>query len=203
MNKSESKYFNTALCMDEALISLLETKDLEQITVKEICKKAGVNRSTFYLHYETISDLVNETAETVNNRFRSYFTNVSDNFTEQLHNKNLNELVFITEDYLRPYLKFIKENKKVYRAAFRNPNEANTQIRYKNLKRCIIEPVLKRFKISDPLREYYTVYYLEGIAAIIREWLNGNCSDSIETMISVIEACVRPQNITKGKADEK
>ena len=28
MNKSESKYFNTALRMDEALIALLEEKDL-------------------------------------------------------------------------------------------------------------------------------------------------------------------------------
>ena len=73
MNKSESKYFNTALRLDEALIELLEEKDLEYITVKEICQRAGVNRSTFYLHYETVADLVNETAEMVNRRFLSYF----------------------------------------------------------------------------------------------------------------------------------
>ena len=42
MNKSESKYFHTALRMNEALISLLEKKDLEFITVKEICETAGV-----------------------------------------------------------------------------------------------------------------------------------------------------------------
>ena len=46
--------------MDEALIALLEEKDLGYITVKEICRQAGVNRSTFYLHYETIADLVDE-----------------------------------------------------------------------------------------------------------------------------------------------
>ena len=69
MNKSNSKYFSTALRMNEALISLLEKKDMEYISVKEICEKAGVNRSTFYLHYETISDLIAETTETVNNRF--------------------------------------------------------------------------------------------------------------------------------------
>lgn len=57
MNKSESKYFNTALKMDEALIDLLKEKELEFITVKEICERAGVNRSTFYLHYETIDAL--------------------------------------------------------------------------------------------------------------------------------------------------
>ena len=73
MNKSESKYFNTALRMDEALLALLERKDLEYITVKELCQAAGVNRSTFYLHYETIADLVNETMETINRRFESYF----------------------------------------------------------------------------------------------------------------------------------
>ena len=50
-NKHESKYFNTALLMHQALIILLETKDYNYITVKEICQKAGVNRSTFYLHY--------------------------------------------------------------------------------------------------------------------------------------------------------
>lgn len=52
MNKNESKYYNTALLMDEALIQLLEKKEFEYISIKEICEKAGVNRSTFYLHYD-------------------------------------------------------------------------------------------------------------------------------------------------------
>ena len=36
MNKSESKYFNTATKMDLALISLLKKKPFEYITVSEI-----------------------------------------------------------------------------------------------------------------------------------------------------------------------
>ena len=60
MNKSESKYFNTASKMDEAFLDLLSKKDFAYITVKEICDKAGVNRSTFYLHYETVADLLSE-----------------------------------------------------------------------------------------------------------------------------------------------
>ena len=57
MNKNESKYFNTAIKMVEALFTLLEKKDFEYITIKEICNTAGVNRSTFYLHYVYTSDL--------------------------------------------------------------------------------------------------------------------------------------------------
>ena len=61
MNKSESKYYNTAVKMDLALISLLKEKPFDYITVSEICSKAGVNRSTFYLHYENTRDLLKET----------------------------------------------------------------------------------------------------------------------------------------------
>jgi AcrR family transcriptional regulator len=35
----------------EAFIQLLATKSLEDITISQLTKKAGVNRSTFYLHY--------------------------------------------------------------------------------------------------------------------------------------------------------
>ena len=73
MNKSESKYFNTATKMDLALISLLKKKSFDYITVSEICETAGVNRSTFYLHYETVGDLLDETAKYLLNDFFRIF----------------------------------------------------------------------------------------------------------------------------------
>ena len=74
MKRSESKYFNTAVKMDTALISLLQKKSFEYISVREICETAGVNRSTFYLHYETIGDLLNETVRYLLDDFLSYFS---------------------------------------------------------------------------------------------------------------------------------
>ena len=75
LNKSESKYYNTACLMDEALILLLEKKEYSFITVKEICEKAGVNRSTFYLHYETIDDLLSECIEYVGSKIQKKYSN--------------------------------------------------------------------------------------------------------------------------------
>ena len=66
MNRSESRYFATAARMDEAFLTLLAKKDFEYITIKEICEVAGVNRSTFYLHYETMSDLLSESVSRMN-----------------------------------------------------------------------------------------------------------------------------------------
>lgn len=198
MNKYESKYFNTALCMNEALISLLKIKDLEYITIKEICEKAGVNRSTFYLHYETVTDLVNETVKTVNERFLLCFKD-SDKFEGEIQDTNLDNLILIKKDNLLPYLRFVCENKDVYRVAFRNSNKMQTNIRYGHVKRYIIEPILKRFGIPNAYWKYYIAYYIEGTMAIIKEWLNNDCQDSIETIAAVIEECIRPFKGASGE----
>lgn len=46
-----------------ALTELLEEEELKSISVRMICEKADLNRSTFYLHYETIDDLLKEYTE--------------------------------------------------------------------------------------------------------------------------------------------
>ena len=194
MNKSESKYFNTALRMDEALIALLEEKDLEYITVKEICHQAGVNRSTFYLHYETISDLVNETLEMVNQRFRSYFPQREEEVLGDMGSRERDDLVLVTREYLLPYLRFIQDNKKVYRAAFRNPSSMQAHVRYGELKQHILGPILERFEITASHRPYYMAYYVEGIIAIVKEWLRQDCADEVEMIAGIIESCVRPRD---------
>ena len=199
MNKSESKYFNTALKMDEALISLLEVKDPEYITIKEICEKAGVNRSTFYLHYETIADLVNEMMEVVNERFTAYFQGIRKEIFDNLCKQELRDLVLITREYLLPYLRFIKDNQRIYRAAFRNPVGMHTHLHYSDIKKHILDPILQRFGVPAEYREYYIAYYIEGVAAIIREWLNRNCSDEIDMVATIIEQCVRPKEYMYDK----
>lgn len=199
MNKSESKYFNTALRMDEALIALLEKKDLEYITVKEICHQAGVNRSTFYLHYESIAELLDETMEMINQRFLSYFPQEEEAVLGNMEHRELNDLVFVTQEYLLPYLRFIQDNKKVYRAAFRNPSSMQANARYGVLKQRILDPILERFEIPAARRPYYIAYYVEGIAAIVKEWLRHDCGDSVEMIAAIIESCVRPKEIHHGQ----
>lgn len=194
MNKSESKYFNTALRMDEALIALLEEKDLEYITVKEICHQAGVNRSTFYLHYETIADLVNETLVMINRRFLSYFPQQEEDVLGNMDSRERKDLVLVTREYLLPYLRFIQDNKKVYRAAFRNPSSMQAHVRYGELKQHILGPILERFEITASHRPYYMAYYVEGIIAIVKEWLRQDCADEVEMIAGIIESCVRPRD---------
>lgn len=118
MNKNESKYFNTALFMNEALLSLLEKKDFEYITVKELCNKAGVNRSTFYLHYETMNDLLNETINMIEKKFYSSF-NKDLKIDDLIKKDDEKDLILVTSEYLKPYLHFVFENRKVFKLALK------------------------------------------------------------------------------------
>ena len=114
MNKSESKYFHTAERLDKALLSLLEKKPFEYITISEICKEAGVNRSTFYLHYENTADLLKEATAYVLDSFTSYFSMDVKGIRTKYENCELQELNFINEKYLHPYLSFIRENQRIF-----------------------------------------------------------------------------------------
>ena len=112
MKKSESRYFNTALRIDQAFLKLLEQKDMEYITVKEICEAAGVNRSTFYLHYETIGDLLAESVQYMNEQFLEHMKLRGEVFVSKIRDCLLDELYLVTPAYLTPYLEYIAQNKR-------------------------------------------------------------------------------------------
>ncbi len=199
MNPSESKYFNTATKMDRALISLLKKKPLDYITVCEICKTAGVNRSTFYLHYDTIGDLLNETARYLLNDFLSYFSTDTQSIALNLTNCQRGELLFICDEYLTPYLTYVREHKEVFGTALVHNKTLGFEDVYKRMFEHIFNPILDRFHYPTSDRPYVMMYYLNGINAIILEWLKNGCDRSISEISEIISVCIyglrKPENL--------
>lgn len=190
MNKSESKYFATAARMDEAFLELIEQKDFAYITVKEICEKAGVNRSTFYLHYETVGDLLAESAQYIIDQFVASMPHDTVDFLEKLPNRPLEELYLITPEYLTPYLTYIKEHHRIFKATVEQASALQMTVAYEKLNRYVLTPILKRFQVSPDDQKYVMQFHIAGLMAIINEWLKDNCKDSIEHIVSVIQLCV-------------
>ena len=190
MNKSESKYFNTATKMDLALISLLEKKPFEYISVSEICKTAGVSRSTFYLHYETIGDLLNEAVRYLLNDFLSYFSAGTQSIALNLTDCELNELIFIRDKYLTPYLSYVKDHKEVFRTALSNNKTFGFEDVYKRMFENIFNPILDRFHYPPNDRQYVMMYYLNGINAIVVEWLKTGCDKSTDELSNIVAVCI-------------
>ena len=198
MNKNESKYFNTAVRMDEALITLLEKKDFEYITIKEICDTAEVNRSTFYLHYENTSDLLKETTRYIIDKHLAYYEKEKTCISLQFETCKQEELLFITDEYLVPYLTFIKDNQRLFKVSVKQFNSLSMNEVYGRMFEHIFNPVLERFHIPEKERAYVMKFYLTGVFAIVMEWLDKNCSDDMETVTRVITDCVMGERNVNG-----
>lgn len=190
MNKNQSKYFNTAIKMDEALLSLLEKKDFAYITIKEICGVAGVNRSTFYLHYENTSDLLKETTQYILDRHFAYYDLSQKDVMFRLECCERKELVFVTHEYLTPYLTFIKENRRLFKLAIKQFHVMNMDEVYSKMFKYIFEPILVQFDVAEKERAYVIKFYLTGVFAIVMEWLENDCKETLDLVIKIITDCV-------------
>lgn len=193
MNRSESKYFHTAEKMDEALFALLEKKDFEYITIKEICQYAGVNRSTFYLHYQNLNDLLEESVQYMNRRFHAYFEETG---------RNHGGDGFLTEKYLVPYLTFIRDHRRLFGTALKRSSTLKMHEQYLRLYREVIEPETVRLGVPAEQREYLVAFFLHGVLAMVAHWMENDCKEPVEFLVQLILHCSTPPG-TSGEQGGK
>ena len=189
MNKNESKYFKSAEKMHTALLTLLDSKDFELISVKEICETAGVNRSTFYLHYDNVNDLLHETVEAVYKDFFGRFGAEGPGALD-IDEKNEDELFLVTPKYLMPYLDFVEENRKLFYLMYEKNEMMGVEKTYETWFKTIFGPILTRFGVPQKEQPLIMVFYLKGIIGVVTEWVRGGCTESKNEIISVIQKCI-------------
>lgn len=189
LNKNDTKYNHAAEKMQNALLSILNTKDFEMISVKEICEVAEVNRSTFYQHYDNINDLLNEAMESVYKTFFNQYAEIKD--------KNINassqteeDLFFIREEYLLPYLSFMKEHRKLFRILYEKNEVVGSEKLYSAWFKEVFAPILSRFGVPEEEHSLIMTFYLKGLLGMITEWIQNDCEMPVEKLISAIKKCI-------------
>ena len=70
MAKSDQRTRLTKMLIRKAFTELLREKQVQNITVKELCQTAGINRGTFYSHYTDIYDLLQQIEDEITEEFQ-------------------------------------------------------------------------------------------------------------------------------------
>ena len=70
MAKSDQRTRLTKMLIRKAFTELLREKPVQNITVKELCQTAGINRGTFYSHYTDIYDLLQQIEDEITEEFQ-------------------------------------------------------------------------------------------------------------------------------------
>ena len=55
--------------LTEALLTLLEKKKLNEITISELCSKAGLSRLSYYRNYDSMEEIISEHLSTITDFF--------------------------------------------------------------------------------------------------------------------------------------
>lgn len=153
--------------IEQVLIEFLQTKELTQISVSDICKKANLNRSTFYANYVDIYEL----ADTIREKLEACVAELYKNEIMQGFNSN-NYLVLFQH---------IAQNQIFYRTYFKLGYDE----KYKIL---TYDHKLAQKHFGDCLIEYHMEFFKSGLTRIIKLWLQNGCKETPEEMFEVIKS---------------
>ncbi|MCP9333684.1 TetR/AcrR family transcriptional regulator [Lentilactobacillus hilgardii] len=96
--KVDRRVIRTRKAIQKSFEELATTHDYHDITIKELAEKANINRRTFYLHFDSIEDLVNSYVNEVTQRLVSLFKQRSFKENYEHPGQNLTELISLLQE---------------------------------------------------------------------------------------------------------
>lgn len=153
--------------IEKAFVELLQTRELGEVTVSDICQLCGLNRSTFYANFADIYDLADKVRQNLEEQVGLLYREDA----SQGANSN---------DYLR-LLRHIRDNQLFYRTYFKLGYD--NQFR---LQRYDAQQAQQYF--GNRFIEYHVEFFRSGFNAIVKMWLAGGCRETPEEMESIIRS---------------
>ena len=170
MNKSNNKRKKESIeKIEKAFIELLQRKEISEINVTDLVKKAKINRSTFYVNYIDIYDLADKLKEKM-------FNDVLELYKEESIKKEH------SYDYLKLF-KHIKENQIYYKTLFKLNFDFMAYYDYHSEEK----QALKYYGTSTNM-DYHIEFFKAGISAIIKKWLLNDCKETPEVINEIIKS---------------
>ena len=164
---------------DEKIIRIVfdligrEHRPINRITVREICEKADIHRSTFYAHYQDVYDLVEKVEKAMARRMTT-------TYLEKLDQGGT------SKECMVGMLEFIREYREFY-DLFLNDQHPSEAIGFAwELFRDRSQEEIAYFGFrSERERLYFKTFVLHGLTAIIRQWVSDGCPESPEELYDI------------------
>ena len=154
--------------IEKVFVQLIQTKEISDISVTDICRRTGLNRSTFYANYLDVYDLADKIAKKLEN-------DISFLYQEERETKNN------TNNFLK-ILNHIRENQIFYKTYFKLNMDKTTIISHYEY-----DTNLSKLLYDDKYIEYHMEFFKAGFNAIIKKWLGNNCKETPEEIESIIK----------------
>lgn len=153
--------------IEKVFLDLLQTRELNQIRVADICKRAGLNRTTFYANYTDLYAL----ADSIRDKLES---DLAELYQEEISSG------FNSNNYLKLF-RHIRENQIFYRTYFKLGYDDNYKI-------ILYDKNLAQEHFQNQWIEYHMEFFKSGLTKIIKMWLQNGCRETPEEMFEIIKS---------------
>ncbi len=153
--------------IEKVFIELIQTKEISEISVSDICKRAELNRTTFYANYIDIYDLADKVLKKLESEVEELYS------FERTHQYNSN-------NYLKLF-EHIKDNQIFYKTYFKL-NDSSQKTTY------IYDIDQARDFFDDKYIEYHIEFFKAGFNAVVKIWLDNGCKETPEEMLEIISS---------------
>jgi AcrR family transcriptional regulator len=152
--------------IEKVFVQLIQNKEINEISVTDICKKANLNRSTFYANYIDVYDLADKIREKLE-------IEVKDVYKEE-RDTGVN-----SNDFLKLF-RYIKENQIFFKTFFKlNLDNKNTLFEY--------DYNLAKEIYNNQFIDYHITFFMSGLNAVIKKWLENDCQETPEEISQIIK----------------
>jgi len=170
--KEDLRVKYTKVMLKKALIELMQENPISKISVKLLCEKADINRSTFYAHYTDQYDLLKQLEREIINEFEKYLS--EEDFSKQTSQ---------TFQALNQILAYTAKNSELFKVLLSENGDSGFQREIMHLAQQKTITALRDDQRIEPRTSEYLQYFIvTGALSILQKWLQDGMVESPEAM---------------------
>ncbi len=180
----------TKMLLKQSLIELMHEKSIHEISIKDICTGADVNRSTFYRHYNTQYELYDEILEDITRDIGEiYFSCSGEDYTAQ--------------NFLANILKYIETHRDTFLVILGGNSNVSMGETFNRFTSRFIDS-----ENTSELSVYIIQFIAAGMTSFIWTWLNKENRRSAEDVALIISSVMthgirRSVNFARAMQEKK
>lgn len=172
-SKQDRRVRYTKKMLEEALVSMIMGQHISSVSVKELCERADINRSTFYAHYKDPYDLLYQIEKEVLNKVRNY-----------LQAQNFAADAPLPQQMMTSILVYAKENRDLFMVLLGENSDFLFNEDILSLTPVISEQYHLPFKKN--IKEYMEAFGLAGSVSVFQKWLKDGAKESPDEISGLI-----------------
>lgn len=163
----------TIMMLTDALVELMQTQHISEVSVTALCERADINRSTFYTHFKDVYDLL----EYIEQEALS-------NITSYLEKQDFSSKQPVSEQILNRILEYVQDNAALFQALLSDNCENGIQSEVIKL----AQPFDMQLgqQTNERTRKYVTIFGTTGCISLIQKWLQDGMPEPTEEIAGLM-----------------